>query len=91
MAQDLPLATEGRHRIPIPHRFGVGGNVLINLPALPIQTGIDFSYTGYERAKLDLEIDVGGFFEDFGVTLSLFYCDYSINKLFSCSSMTSSL
>lgn len=45
--------------------FGFGGSVLVDLPSLPLQGGLDFSYTGYERAKLDLEIDVGGFFEDF--------------------------
>lgn len=45
--------------------FGLGGNILVDLPALPVQAGLDISYTGYQRAKLDLELDVGGFFEDF--------------------------
>jgi len=44
---------------------GIGGNVIVDLPYFPLQIGLDGSYTGYERAKLDLEIDVGGFFEDF--------------------------
>lgn len=45
--------------------YGFGGSVLVDLPSFPLQAGLDFSYTGHERAKLDLEIDVGGFFEDF--------------------------
>lgn len=45
--------------------YGAGGNLLLELPNLPLQTGLDIAYTGYQRAKLELELDVGGFFQDF--------------------------
>ena len=45
--------------------IGIAANVLIGVSDFPLQAGIDFSYAGYENEKLDLELNVGGFFEDF--------------------------